>query len=116
MKTSLRRSVYRALLGALALAAMGACLLNPAPTRATSAHEQTSILVWTDSLRALGFQQYQRLHPELKLKIISTTSDKMLLGIQLSNRTGNGWPDITFNEPYFTAKFVSIGYSASLDH
>jgi multiple sugar transport system substrate-binding protein len=116
MKTSLRRFAHRSLLGALVLAALGALALAPASSGATVVRDQTSILVWTDSLRALGFQQYQKLHPELKLKIISTTSDKMLLGIQLANRTGSGWPDITFNEPYFTAKFVSLGYSASLDH
>jgi hypothetical protein len=49
------------------------------------------------------------------MKIVTVGAGDIPVKIKLANRIGSGWPDVVFNEPYYTAQLVSEGYSAKLD-
>lgn len=55
------------------------------------------LLVWTDATRQPGFEEYQKQHPDVKLKIETYDPATLLSKIQLFNQTGEGWPDVIFD-------------------
>jgi len=115
MSHPLRRFASRLSLGALALTIIGASLLAPIRSQASSSHDSASLVVWADVSRAAGFQLYQKEHPNVHMKIVTLAAGDIPVKIKLANRIRSGWPDVVFNEPYYTAQFVSEGYSAQLD-
>jgi ABC-type glycerol-3-phosphate transport system substrate-binding protein len=56
-----------------------------------------TLLVWTDATRQGGFEQFQKSHPGVKMKIETYDPTSLLTKIQLFNRTGKGWPDVVFD-------------------
>ncbi|WP_406300124.1 extracellular solute-binding protein [Embleya sp. NBC_00888] len=56
------------------------------------------LLVWTDSTRQPGFEQFKKSHPNVPMKIETYDTETLLTKIQLFNRTGKGWPDVLFSQ------------------
>ncbi|SDT08746.1 carbohydrate ABC transporter substrate-binding protein, CUT1 family [Streptomyces sp. TLI_053] len=56
-----------------------------------------TLLVWTDPTRQAGFEQFQKAHPDIKMKIETYDGNALLTKMKLFNRTGKGWPDILFD-------------------
>ncbi|WP_082582331.1 ABC transporter substrate-binding protein [Aeromicrobium sp. Root236] len=57
-----------------------------------------TILVWTDAERQVGFKQFQKENPDIKMKIETFDPASLLTKIQLFNRTKKGWPDVIFSQ------------------
>jgi ABC-type glycerol-3-phosphate transport system substrate-binding protein len=63
-----------------------------------------AITVWTDSTRLPEVKQYKKLHPDVKMNIVTYDggadgSTYLQTKVQLFDRTGNGWPDVVFGSP-----------------
>jgi multiple sugar transport system substrate-binding protein len=85
---------------------------------APSQDPKAPIVVWTDSTRQPGFQQFQKTHPDVKMTIETYDPSSLLTKIQLFNRTGQGWPDVVFDPvPNDVAALASslYNYTAPLD-
>ncbi len=85
-----------AIAAAIALAAIAGCGASSNNKPAAKNDPNATLLVWTDSTRQPGFEQFQKLHPEIKMKIETYDSSALLTKIRLFNRTGKGWPDVIF--------------------
>jgi ABC-type glycerol-3-phosphate transport system substrate-binding protein len=104
-------------IGALAACLLGATLLAGCASadQSTAAAGSTAftpvkqdntaqITVWTDSTRLPSVQQYQKLHPDVKMNIVTYDggadgSTYLQTKMQLFDRTGSGWPDVVFGSP-----------------
>jgi multiple sugar transport system substrate-binding protein len=115
--SSNRRGLVRTFfVGAVALATL-VCTFSPPRIHASSAHDSGTILVWTDSTRLPGFQLYAKMHPNVKLKIVTYPGGGLPAKMILFNRVGSGWPDVVFDEdPKEVANLASskIHYTADL--
>ena len=88
-----------------------------AAVRATAKGE---LLVWVDNTRMPAAQQYEKAHPDLKMRIVTIPPDAGYVPtkISLANRTRSGWPDVVFlANPAEAATLASekFGYAAPLD-
>ena len=66
------------------------------------AQKKGALTVWVDSTRLAAAKLYQKLHPDVKLDIVTYDGDAngsnyLQTKVQLFNRTGKGWPDIVFS-------------------
>ncbi|MFL6115088.1 MAG: carbohydrate ABC transporter substrate-binding protein, partial [Catenulispora sp.] len=85
--------------------------------------EQTggTLTVWVDSTRLAAAQAYQKLHPEVKMDIVTYDGDAngsnyLQTKVSLFNRTGSGWPDVVFSSQNNEAAWaVSAGFTAPLN-
>jgi ABC-type glycerol-3-phosphate transport system substrate-binding protein len=64
----------------------------------------SQITVWADSTRLPSVQEYQKSHPDVKMKIVTYDggadgSTYLQSKVQLFDRTGSGWPDVVFGNP-----------------
>ena len=78
----------------------------------------SEITVWTDSSRLPAVQQYQKAHPDVKLNIVTydggaSGSTYLQTKVQLFDRTGKGWPDVTFSETLTDSTWASEPTSPS---
>jgi len=69
---------------------------SASPGKVVTSDASTTLLVWTDSTREPGFQEFQQTHPDVKMKIETYDPTTLLTKLQLFNRTGAGWPDVVF--------------------
>jgi ABC-type glycerol-3-phosphate transport system substrate-binding protein len=92
----LARRLVPAALAALALASAGCAASSSAS--AGSSDPNAPLVVWTDSTRLPAFQDYQKAHPGVKMKIQVVDPLTLLSKILLANRVGSGWPDVLFDE------------------
>ncbi|MFE9425989.1 ABC transporter substrate-binding protein [Kitasatospora sp. NPDC006697] len=80
-----------------------------------------AVTVWVDATRLAAAKQYQALHPEVKMNIVSYDGDAngsnyLQTKVQLFNRTGKGWPDLVFSsQNNETSWAVDAGFAAPLD-
>ncbi|MGV8882937.1 MAG: ABC transporter substrate-binding protein [Rhodoglobus sp.] len=115
----IHRSPARGLLVGAAIAltvALAGCTTTTASTNDPDPDAQ--LLVWTDSSRQAGFEQYVKEHPDANVKIETYDTATLLSKIQLFNKTGKGWPDVVFDPtPNEVASLAdsSFDYAASLD-
>ncbi|MEV8100235.1 ABC transporter substrate-binding protein [Kitasatospora sp. NPDC085879] len=88
---------------------------------AQAAQTDGAVTVWVDSTRLAAAKQYQELHPEVKLDIVTYDGDAngsnyLQTKVQLFNRTGKGWPDVVFSSQNNEATWaVDAGFAAPLD-
>ncbi|WP_033220487.1 ABC transporter substrate-binding protein [Kitasatospora phosalacinea] len=111
---------------ALALA-LTACSSGGAGARTSKdgfaqvAQADGALTVWVDATRMAAAKQYQQLHPEVKLDIVSYDGDAngsnyLQTKVQLFNRTGKGWPDVVFSSQNNEVTWaVDAGFAAPLD-
>ncbi|MCX4854434.1 ABC transporter substrate-binding protein [Streptomyces canus] len=80
-----------------------------------------ALTVWVDATRMDAAKLYQKLHPEVKLDIVSYDGDAngsnyLQTKVQLFNRTGKGWPDVVFSSQNNEASWaVEAGFAAPLN-
>ncbi|MCX5053560.1 MULTISPECIES: ABC transporter substrate-binding protein [unclassified Streptomyces] len=80
-----------------------------------------ALTVWVDATRMDAAKLYQKLHPEVKLNIVSYDGDAngsnyLQTKVQLFNRTGKGWPDVVFSSQNNEASWaVDAGFAAPLN-
>ncbi|WP_405530355.1 extracellular solute-binding protein [Streptomyces canus] len=80
-----------------------------------------ALTVWVDATRMDAAKLYQKLHPEVKLDIVSYDGDAngsnyLQTKVQLFNRTGKGWPDVVFSSQNNEAGWaVEAGFAAPLN-
>ncbi|MCL6738895.1 ABC transporter substrate-binding protein [Streptomyces neyagawaensis] len=80
-----------------------------------------ALTVWVDATRMDAAKLYQRLHPGVKLDIVSYDGDAngsnyLQTKVQLFNRTGKGWPDVVFSsQNNETSWAVDAGFAAPLN-
>lgn len=80
-----------------------------------------ALTVWVDATRMDAAKLYQKLHPEVKLDIVSYDGDAngsnyLQTKVQLFNRTGKGWPDVVFSSQNNEASWaVDAGFAAPLN-
>ncbi|SPE99813.1 ABC transporter substrate-binding protein [Streptomyces sp. MA5143a] len=80
-----------------------------------------ALTVWVDATRMDAAKLYQKLHPEVKLDIVSYDGDAngsnyLQTKVQLFNRTGKGWPDVVFSsQNNETSWAVDAGFAAPLN-
>ncbi|MEU6915478.1 ABC transporter substrate-binding protein [Streptomyces olindensis] len=80
-----------------------------------------ALTVWVDATRMEAAKLYQRLHPEVKLSIVSydgnaNGSNYLQTKVQLFNRTKKGWPDVVFSSQNNEVTWaVDAGFAAPLD-
>ncbi|WP_060879874.1 ABC transporter substrate-binding protein [Streptomyces scabiei] len=80
-----------------------------------------ALTVWVDATRMDAAKLYQKLHPEVKLDIVSydgnaNGSNYLQTKVQLFNRTGKGWPDVVFSSQNNEVTWaVDAGFAAPLD-
>ncbi|MEV0536807.1 extracellular solute-binding protein [Kitasatospora sp. NPDC050463] len=108
---------------AMALSACGGS--TPAKTTkdgfAQAAQTDGAVTVWVDATRLAAAKQYQALHPEVKMDIVSYDGDAngsnyLQTKVQLFNRTGKGWPDVVFSSQNNEVTWaVDAGFAAPLD-
>lgn len=80
-----------------------ACTGGTSIGQETVQNSKAPIVVWTDSTRLPGFQEFQKTHPDIKMKIVTYNGDAagsnyLQSKVELYNRTGHGWPDVVFTE------------------
>ncbi|AUG81902.1 sugar ABC transporter substrate-binding protein [Kitasatospora sp. MMS16-BH015] len=115
MSVDKRRPVLLAACAAALAMTVAACG-SGAPAKAGGA-----LTVWVDATRVAAAKQYQALHPEVKLDIVSYDGDAngsnyLQTKVQLFNRTGKGWPDVVFSSQNNEATWaVDAGFAAPLD-
>ncbi|MCX5263152.1 ABC transporter substrate-binding protein [Streptomyces sp. NBC_00199] len=80
-----------------------------------------ALTVWVDATRMDAAKLYQKLHPDVKLDIVSYDGDAngsnyLQTKVQLFNRTGKGWPDVVFSSQNNEVTWaVDAGFAAPLD-
>ncbi|MET7697428.1 extracellular solute-binding protein [Streptomyces sp. NPDC005485] len=80
-----------------------------------------ALTVWVDATRMDAAKLYQKLHPEVKLNIVSYDGDAngsnyLQTKVQLFNRTHKGWPDVVFSSQNNEASWaVDAGFAAPLN-
>ncbi|MGC5567859.1 ABC transporter substrate-binding protein [Streptomyces sp. FR-108] len=80
-----------------------------------------TLTVWVDATRMDAAKLYQKLHPEVKLNIVSydgnaNGSNYLQTKVQLFNRTGKGYPDVVFSSQNNEASWaVDAGFAAPLN-
>ncbi|MDX3520590.1 extracellular solute-binding protein [Streptomyces scabiei] len=80
-----------------------------------------ALTVWVDATRMDAAKLYQKLHPEVKLDIVSydgnaNGSNYLQTKVQLFNRTGKSWPDVVFSSQNNEVTWaVDAGFAAPLD-
>jgi ABC-type glycerol-3-phosphate transport system substrate-binding protein len=80
-----------------------------------------ALTVWVDATRMDAAKLYQKLHPSVKLDIVSydgnaNGSNYLQTKVQLFNRTGKGWPDVVFSSQNNEVTWaVDAGFAAPLD-
>ncbi len=95
-RARLRRAVPLLLAGAVAT--ITACSSSASSSGPASAgNSNAPVLVWTDSTRQPAFEDFQKAHPNVKMKIEVVDPTSLLSKIQLANRVGSGWPDVMFD-------------------
>ncbi|WP_407987020.1 ABC transporter substrate-binding protein [Kitasatospora sp. CMC57] len=121
-----RRTVLLAACAATLALTVAACG-SPTPQKtskdgfAQSAQTDGALTVWVDATRLAAAKQYQELHPEVKLDIVSYDGDAngsnyLQTKVQLFNRTGKGWPDVVFSSQNNEVTWaVDAGFAAPLD-
>jgi ABC-type glycerol-3-phosphate transport system substrate-binding protein len=81
----------------LVVSALSACTSSPQNSdEPSSSDPNATILVWTDSTRQAGFEQFQAANPDIKLDIQLIPKD-IFTKLQLFNQTKSGWPDVIFD-------------------
>ncbi|MFD8082440.1 ABC transporter substrate-binding protein [Kitasatospora sp. NPDC059722] len=121
-----RRAVLLAACAATLVMTVAACdSSSPAKTTkdgfAQAAQTDGALTVWVDATRVAAAKQYQELHPEVKLDIVTYDGDAngsnyLQTKVQLFNRTGKGWPDVVFSSQNNEATWaVDAGFAAPLD-
>ncbi|MDX3694543.1 ABC transporter substrate-binding protein [Streptomyces europaeiscabiei] len=80
-----------------------------------------ALTVWVDSTRLAAAKQYQQLHPDVKLDIVTydgnaNGSNYLQTKVQLFNRTSKGWPDVVFSSQNNEVTWaVDAGFAAPLN-
>jgi ABC-type glycerol-3-phosphate transport system substrate-binding protein len=80
-----------------------------------------ALTVWVDATRMAAVKQYQQLHPDVKLDIVTFDGDAngsnyLQTKVQLFNRTRQGWPDVVFSSQNNEASWaVDAGFAAPLN-
>ncbi|MGW7238335.1 ABC transporter substrate-binding protein [Streptomyces sp. NPDC054804] len=102
-----RRSVLLAGCVATVVATATACGGGATATNSKDGFNQVSqksgaLTVWVDATRLAAAKLYQKLHPDVKLDIVTYDGDAngsnyLQTKVQLFNRTGKGWPDVVFS-------------------
>ncbi|WP_035839628.1 ABC transporter substrate-binding protein [Kitasatospora azatica] len=121
-----KRSVLLAVCAATMALAVSACGGSTAQKTTKDGFAQApqkdgALTVWVDATRLDAAKQYQQLHPEVKLDIVSYDGDAngsnyLQTKVQLFNRTGKGWPDVVFSSQNNEASWaVDAGFAAPLD-
>lgn len=109
MRLKLRRAlrkphfVVAAALSATVLAAACSSGGGTASQSSANPNAPVTLTVWTDQPRELGFQQYEKLHPNVhfQFEVLGTGSAgganvTLQQKTLLANKVGSGWPDIAF--------------------
>lgn len=98
---------------------------TPAGTDSTGTEVQQdadgpkSLLVWVDAVREPACLKYKDLMAgEVEITCEVVGQEEILSKIQLSNQTGQGWPDVTFDQPNNVAIYqdVSNGFALNLSN
>ncbi|ADI13069.1 putative solute-binding lipoprotein [Streptomyces bingchenggensis BCW-1] len=80
-----------------------------------------ALTVWVDATRLDAAKLYQKLHPDVKLDIVTYDGDAngsnyLQTKVQLFNRTRKGWPDVVFSSQNNEATWaVDAGFAAPLN-
>ncbi|POX45842.1 ABC transporter substrate-binding protein [Streptomyces sp. Ru72] len=88
---------------------------------AQAAQKNGALTVWVDATRLDAAKLYQKLHPDVKLDIVSYDGDAngsnyLQTKVQLFNRTGKGWPDVVFSSQNNEVTWaVDAGFAAPLN-
>lgn len=111
-----RPSSHRALqivtLFALAVLCATACLGG------TSSQSGSSTLtVWVDDVRTPGVQMYMKLHPDVKIHLVTIPNQAgyITTKIGLANQSKSGWPDVVFTSDAAALAYKTFDYSAPLN-
>lgn len=103
------------IIGTAATAAFALSVVVPG---AVLAQDKPQVLVWTDSVRQPGFEDFRdSVADRIDVTVETQDISQMLGKIQLANQVGSGWPDIIFAEPSQLALFIdpSIDYAQELN-
>ncbi|MCX5269457.1 ABC transporter substrate-binding protein [Streptomyces sp. NBC_00199] len=117
------RRAAAAVLGTASLLALAACgSADPTPSASSPAsafkpaaqEAGSQITVWADATRVPGVQAYQKAHPDVKIKIVTYSGDAngandLQTKVQLFDRTGSGWPDVSFSANVNDGSWASQG-------
>lgn len=92
-------------IGSAITAAFALSVVVPA---AVLAQDKPQVLVWTDSVRQPGFEEYRdEVAGEVDVQVEIQDIGQMLGKIQLANQVGSGWPDVIFADPSDLALLLS---------
>ena len=100
------------LFAVVAASVVGASLLVPAQVQAAA---KPKLLIWTDSVRKPGNDQYAKAHPQYDIKVELNAT--LISKVQLFNRVKKGWPDMYFDgAPNLVAlqQSAQFGYARDL--
>lgn len=87
---------------------------------AQAAQKDGSLTVWVDATRMDAVKLYRKLHPQVKLDVVTYDGDAngsnyLQTKVQLFNRTRKGWPDVVFSsQNNETTWAVDAGFAAPL--
>ncbi|WNM33409.1 extracellular solute-binding protein [Streptomyces sp. Li-HN-5-11] len=88
---------------------------------AQAAQRDGALTVWVDATRLDAAKLYQKLHPDVKMDIVTYDGDAngsnyLQTKVQLFNRTGKGWPDVVFSSQNNEVTWaVDAGFAAPLN-
>jgi multiple sugar transport system substrate-binding protein len=88
---------------------------------AQAAQKDGALTVWVDATRLDAVKLYQKLHPDVKMNVVTYDGDAngsnyLQTKVQLFNRTGKGWPDVVFSSQNNEATWaVDAGFAAPLN-
>jgi ABC-type glycerol-3-phosphate transport system substrate-binding protein len=88
---------------------------------AQAAQTDGALTVWVDATRLDAAKLYQKLHPDVKLDIVTYDGDAngsnyLQTKVQLFNRTRKGWPDVVFSSQNNEVTWaVDAGFAAPLN-
>ncbi|MFI9569110.1 extracellular solute-binding protein [Streptomyces rishiriensis] len=115
----MKRRRAAALAAALAVA-LCACGGTGGGAGGGSGDGKSPLLVWVDNTRVPAARQYEKAHPEVKMRIVTIPPDAGYVStkISLADRAKGGWPDVVFlANPSEAATLASekFGFAAPLD-
>jgi ABC-type glycerol-3-phosphate transport system substrate-binding protein len=100
--------------GALVFASVYSSLVPFQATRAASAADTPSLVVWTDATRLPAVQLYAKSHPKVNVKAVTVDVSTQITKLRLMKSSGQPWPDVIWELGMSTGISPQLNYDLDL--
>ena len=90
-----RVNMKKKVLAALVAVVVGGTILIPTQSQAANQKKGQTLLIWTDTVRKPGNDQFAKANPQHNIKV--ELNSTLIQKVQVFNRVKKGWPDMYFD-------------------